>query len=190
MENKTPLKEKRESIVISVYLAIWLLPVIGSILFEVVNNTRGELPLMFMLGTPFVILVYRVLVYLFNRFLLLLFRRKIKINRLKGRVTPIYKIEEYEDIDNYSKITKFEVQYTPLNLAWSVPFSVFFEEQEYVKVKTYEFAVKAEDVVDIQEMWEEEDRRNNLKKVAKISAKQIKQQKIEELNKTFNENYK
>jgi len=190
MENKTPLKEKRESTVISIYLIIWLLPTIVSLLFLALDKVDKDLPMMFLLGIPVLIGIFRLSVYLFNSFLLLFFRRKIKIDRLKGRVTPIYKVKE-----GYSNdccwITKFEVQYTPLDLAWSVPFSVLFEEQEYIEVGKYVFAVKAEEeVTNIQELWETEDKKYSLKKVARKAAKKVKEQKIEKLNQTFLDNYK
>jgi hypothetical protein len=182
-------KEKRENKVIVVWLTVWLLPVIVSNVYGLFNGFDKDLPMMFLLGIPVLIGIFRLSVYLFNSFLLLFFRRKIKIDRLKGRVTPIYKVEEGYTSDS-CRITKFEVQYTPLNLVWSVPFSVLFEEQEYIEVKTYTFDVKIDDVKDISKLWEEEHRKINLKKIAKISAKEIKERKIQKLNQTFLENYK
>ncbi len=182
-------KEKRENTVIVVWLTVWLLPVIISMVYGLFNGFDKDLPMMFLLGIPVLIGIFRLSVYLFNSFLLLFFRRKIKIDRLKGRVTPIYKVKE-----GYSNdccwITKFEVQYTPLDLAWSVPFSVLFEEREYIEVGKYVFAVKAEEVTNIQELWETEDKKYSLKKAARKAAKKVKEQKIEKLNQTFLENYK
>jgi len=96
----------------------------------------------------------------------------------------IHKLEEsYKDF----YITKYAVEYTELDLEWSIPFSILFLEQEYIKEESY--FVKGE-IDNLASTYETIHAEKNLKQAEKISAKELKQQKIDNLNKEFNENYK
>lgn len=186
MEQRTGLKEKRNNQLWFVFFLIYFISLsCGVILFGAKDDKVAFLTLF---GVPLLFVVYRVLTYIFNCFLLLLFRRKKwKIDRLKGRITPIYKVIE---LTGGFSVTKYETQYTKLDLEWSIPFSVLFEEQEYIELEPYYFKYPLESTTNISLLWEEEYTRENLKYVEEISAKTEKQQKIDNLNKVFNENYK
>lgn len=191
IENRTKLKEKRNEWLWSIFFIMYFIGIGLYIVFVDSKTAKEDFALVPLMGIPLLFGIYRVLTYLFNQFLLLFFRgKKFKINRLKGRITPIYEIEEYIGF----KINKYSVKYTNLNLSWSIPFSVLFQEQEYVLEGSYNFysedGYNIKKVTDISTLYESKDAENKLKYVEKISAKTIKQQKINNLNKVFNENYK
>lgn len=191
MENRTKLKEKRNNWLWSIFFITYFL---GSVLFIIyVDNktVKEDFAIIPLIGVPLLFGIYRVLTYFFNQFLYFIFRgKKFKINRLKGRITPIYKIEEYIGF----KISKYSVNYTNLDLEWSIPFSVLFQEQEYVLEGSYSFYFKdgynIKEVTDISALYEKRYFEEMAKKNVKNSAKELKQQKINNLNKVFNENYK
>jgi len=183
MENRTPLKEKRNTDLITIWFAISAL---SGLISTYKYNTDGERALMAILALQFCFLLYRVLTYCFNSLLLVCFRgKKFKINRLKGRVTPIYKIREAIMYGFY--VSKYSVYYTKLDLKWSIPFSVLFEEQEYLWDGEHLFSEEPEN---LEEAWEFEESEKNLKLALEIAEKDKKQQKLDKLNKVFNENYK
>jgi len=193
MEDRTPLKEKRNN-----YLwLIWAILTIGislslEFMFKFKTGKPLEATLVWAFGLQFVFLIYRIITFGFNQFLLLFFRRKIKINRLEGRVTPIYKLSDY---GHYFSISKYSAKYTELDLEWSIPFSVLFEEQEYVLEGSYIFTLddggwKAEDITDLEIPYKIKEDEERAEQEREISAKTTKQQKIDNLNKVFNENYK
>ena len=187
MEQRTKLKEKRNNQLWFVFFLVYFISLsCGVILFGAKDD--NEIQILFLFGVPLLFVVYRVLTYVFNCFLLFLFRRKKwRINRLKGRITPIYRVRE---LTGEFSVTKYEAQNTKLNLEWSIPFSVLFEEQEYIELETYYFDYDLDGITNISLLWEEEYTRENLEYIEEISAKTKKQQKIDNLNKVFNENYK
>lgn len=89
-------------------------------------------------------------------------------------------------------IEKFSVNYTSLDLEWSVPFSVLFEEQEYIKEGEQRLEIGYDKVgeVNIADFYEKEKNKQDKRYNKKISAKASEQEKIDYLNKIFNENYK
>jgi len=194
MENRTALKEKRNE---WLWLIWTTLTIVFSFIFPIICLTEdksvdfGEKIFLSAVLFCCISVAYRLLVFCFNSFLAKLVKKRFKIDRLKGRVTPIYEMKE--GIESFI-IRKFSVVYTPLNLEWSVPFSVLFEEQEYLLEDSYKFFKEQgyilEEIKDISLLWEERDASEKLKHNKKISEKIIKQQKIDNLNKQFNENYK
>ena len=75
-------------------------------------------------------------------------------------------------------------------MQWSIPFSVLFQEQEYILDGVNYFDYDLDGIFDIGLLWEEENDKEVLESNSKISAENIKKQKIDSLNKTYNENYK
>lgn len=189
MEERTELKEKRNSIL----WVVWFILAIGAGVWYVRFDTRYPDEDVFffgVLGFTFLTIIYRCLTYALNCLILLFLpRKKFKIKRLKGRVTPIYKISSYDFYNDYV-ISKFAVEDTDLGLQWSLPFSVIFQEQEYICQGSYDFEGKIEDIKSLEELWESKHRPAMLKVVAEVSAKTLKKQKIDNLNKQFKENYK
>ena len=180
MEKRTELKEKRNEILVLVYIGILFISGASILFYE------KEKSLCIVLGVQFLLLLYRVLTYCFNYSLLFVFRgEKFKIDRLKGRVTPIYKI--YKDWDELFCVEKFSVHYTKLGLQWCIPFSVLFEEQEYISDGKFYFNTAPDEIVGA---WELEESSRNLKLALEVAEKVKKQQKLNKLNKVFNENYK
>lgn len=178
----TNLKENRIEKLIIIWFIISFLVPITSIYYY----SSDDIAVLTTLETQFCILLYVVLTYCFNCLLLFFFRgEKYKINRLKGRVTPIYKI--YESSTDGFFVEKFSVHYTKLDLKWSIPFSVLFEEQEYISDGKHLFKTAPEDIA---EAWEQEDNLQNCIEDSILRKKLKKQQKIDKLNKVFNENYK
>ena len=177
------LKEKRNNLFWYIHISLSIL--IWIIFTLITDKVKGVLIAVFF---QFVMVAYRILTFCFNSFLRKIIKKRWKINRLKGRVTPIYKVDTFQEISNYFEVTKYQVEYTDLKLAWSVPFSVLFLEQEYIKQKTYKFEYIP--MEDIERLWEEK----HEKREAKISAEKLKEQqkkdKLNQLNKVFNENYK
>jgi hypothetical protein len=133
--------------------------------------------------------VFRVFTFCFNFLLAKVVKKRWKIDRLKGRVSPIYKLEQ-EEWNSLYWVKKYTVQYTPLKLDWSVPFSSLFLEQEYVKEKKEYVVENFFDVEDLEIYYESRWAKDNLKYIKNTAEKTKKQHKIENLNKTFNENYK
>ena len=191
MEERTALKEKRSEWVWNIFFMIYGLTNMLFIAYVDDKIALEDIALVALMGIPLLFGVYRLLVFCFNLFLAKIIKKRFKINRLKGRVTPIYKIEEYTE---YFIITKFSVQYTNLELCWSVPFSTLFEEQEYIKEGSYKFFLsdgfKTDEVNNTSVLYEKRHFEVTAKKSLKNSAKELKQQKINNLNKVFNENYK
>ena len=139
MEDRIELKEKRILILWLIFFAIYptILTTVGIVYGEDwFKCTIFIVPLLF--------LVYKVITYLFNSLLLVFFRRKTKIDRLKGRVTPIYKLSSPSYDNTIFHIKKYSVKYTNLDLKCSIPFSVLFQEQEYV-FKGHYFTTKIPD---------------------------------------------
>jgi len=180
MENKTHLKENRNDNLSITWFIISVL--IGIVVLYNYGNDDNALAII--LGTQVCFLLYRVLTYCYNSLLLFFTRKKFKINRLKGRVTPIYKIR---DTGFDFEVARFSVYYTKLDLKWSIPFSVLFEEQEYLWDGTHEFS---EEPGDIASAWEREEGERKGKLALEIAEKDKKQQKLDKLNKIFNDNYK
>lgn len=190
MTDRTKLKENRNNWLwyVWVILTISISSSLESV-FKLSTEKPLEASFLWALGLQFIFVVYRVLTFCFNSFLAKIVKKRFKINRLKGRVNPIYNVY-HEHGDKYFTITRYSVNYTPLKLQWSLPFSILFEEQEYIEGESYYFDYDLEDVTDISLLWEEQDASEKLKYNKKISAKTLKEQKIEKLNKVFNENYK
>lgn len=188
MINRTTLKEKRNNWLWLVWIALivafyYIFPIVY--LIEDNSFNFDEKVLFSSIFFCFISISYRVLTYCFNYFLAKIIKKRWKINRLKGIISPIYELREGRFGD--FQIIKYSTKYTNLDLQWSIPFSVLFEEQEYVVDGGY-FTENIPD--NLVEFWEQE---YNLEKAIEhkeISAKTIKQQKIDNLNKVFNENYK
>lgn len=179
MKNRTILKEGRNTD----FTLVWA--VISFIVWIVIlfKYGRSDETLVLLILSQFCFLSYRVLTYGFNSLLLLFCAKKFKINRLKDKVSPIYKIEGWEE---YFKIKKYSVYYTKLDLKWSVPFSVLFEEQEYLYDGEHAFISVPKDIAIA---WEAEESKKRDKMVLEITQKHKKQQKLDKLNKIFLENY-
>lgn len=190
IEERTKLKENRNGILWCVWFGILLMILVYAF---VVYGQDKDLVGVILFGFVFLSFVYRVVVYSFNSLLLFFFRRKVQIKRLQGKVTPIYKVE-----NNYNsiRIEKFSVKFTPLDLKWSVPFSVLFEEQEYTSDGYYDFEGQRIDyysTIDedgIRDMWEKRYANDTIEYLNDISAEEKLKKKLDSLNKVFNENYK
>lgn len=187
MINKTALKEERNSWL----WIIWtILLIIFSLSFPCLFDTTSTMPFAEKVALSvvlfcFVSVVYRVLTFCFNFILAKIVKKRWKIDRLKGRVSPIYRLIEGSFGD--FQVIKYSTKYTNLELQWSIPFSTLFEEQDYIVNGEY-FTNNIP--TDLAEFWEGE---HNLEKCVEDSIshkKTIKKQKIDNLNKVFNENYK
>jgi hypothetical protein len=136
------------------------------------------------------IAVYFGLCNIFNNLLLLIFNSRIKIDNLKGKVSPIYKLYAIKDTDTYYEIEKFDLEWTCLDLEWCVPFSVLFEKRAYVSKGVFDFIIKnLDEVTDTASMWEEQYNIKNAEKLKNVSKKEKFTNRLKELNKVFNENY-
>jgi hypothetical protein len=186
MKNKTELKEKRDSYLWLTLFTLFTIFVVSTI-YSVGNNLiTNDQTISYTFSFLGFFIIYRVLTFCFNFLLAEIVKKRWKINRLKGRVTPIYKLEE--QYGEYSVI-KYSAEYTELNLMWTIPFSVLFLEQEYIVQGAYKVGA-LKDVISLEDYYEDADKRNKLNQQAKNTAKNNKKQKIEILNKTFIENYK
>jgi hypothetical protein len=185
MENRTELKEKRNGAL----WTLWFMVLLSSIVFTpfYIEEESKEVVLLTSLSVCLVSIVYRVLTYCLNCFLRAVIKKRFKINRLKGRITPIYKLIEYE---RYFEIVKYSAKYTPLDLQWSIPFSVLFEEQEYVKEGCEEFEMEIQDGTDIKKLYDYRKELKANKNDIKETEENLRKQRIDKLNKEFNENYK
>jgi len=186
MENKTELKESRNGW----FWLIWLtVTVVFGLSLEFVFEIEGDKPLtvtfLGTLGVQFLFVIYRVLIFCFNSFLAKIVKKRWKIDRLKDRVSPIYKFNE-----RYYRVEKYTAQYTNLDLEWSVPFSILFLEQEYIKEGKEYYVENLDEVIDLETFWDANYAKDQLKYIKKVAEKTKKQQKIDNLNKTFNQNYK
>lgn len=104
--------------------------------------------------------------------------------RFKNKVNPIYKIKK--DSEGWYSVSKFELQWNnEHDLANAIPFSKLFATFDYIFVGSYLFNIELEGITDIEKLWEEEDAIN----LAEKELKQRKTDKLEQLNKTFKENY-
>ena len=192
MENRTKLKEKRNNYLWIVFMTVF---VIGLMLDLVSLNKadQDDYAGIVFIGVPWLFIFYRVLTFCFNFILAKIVKKRFKIDRLKGRITPIYKIKEKSYLHSTAfLIEKFSVKYTSLDLEWSIPFSVLFEEQEYIKEGEQRLEVEYDKVgeVNIADFYEKEKNKQDKRHNKKISAKASEQEKIDYLNKIFNENYK
>jgi hypothetical protein len=192
-EQRSVLKEKRNS-----YLWLfWIgFTILVSISLEFIFGFKTSKPLeataIWAIGLQLLAIVYRVLTFCFNSFLAKIVKKRWKIYRLKGRVSPIYKLTNY---GYYFTISKYSVEYTNLDLEWSIPFSTLFQEQEYILEGSYNFTLddggwKVEDVTNLEIPYKIKDEQSRQVEELINSAKTLEQQKIDNLNKTFNENFK
>jgi len=116
----------------------------------------------------------------------------ISLEFIFGFKTSIYKLTNY---GYYFTISKYSVEYTNLDLEWSIPFSTLFQEQEYILEGSYNFTLddggwKVEDVTNLEIPYKIKDEQSRQVEELINSAKTLEQQKIDNLNKVFNENYK
>ena len=186
MKNKTELKEKRDDYLWLTLFTMFTIFVVGT-MYSVGNNLiTNDQAIDYTFSFLGFFIIYRIFTFCFNFLLAEIVKKRWKINRLKGRVTPIYKLEE--QYGEYSVI-KYSAEYTELNLMWTIPFSVLFLEQEYVVQGAYKVSF-IKDLNSLEDYYEEIDKHHKLNQQAKNTAKNNKKQKIEILNKTFNENYK
>ena len=186
MENRTELKERRNNYLWIVFMTVFVISNMLVLVFVDRAKQDGYTIITFF-GVPLFFTVYRVLTFCFNFVLAKIVKKRFKIDRLKGRVSPIYKLDNY---GSSFLIEKFSVKYTSLDLEWSIPFSVLFEEQEYIKEGSHQFICKIEEWFNIEEMYEKQESREKYKYSKRTARKISEQQKIDNLNKIFNENYK
>ncbi len=182
MEGRTDLKEKRNGYLWIVFFSVVIL-LTGITGYKYGENYVKGMPIII----TFIFVVYRVLCYTLNSLLLFIFRKKFKINRLKGRVTPIYKVTDY---DNFFTISKYSVKYTSLDLEWSIPFSVLFEEQEYLEEGCEIFEWKIVEGEHIEELYERVKSEECIKEYEASTEKERKREVLKNLNKEYYANYK
>ena len=186
MENRTELKERRNNYLWIVFMTVFVIGLMSVLILEDTADQNDYAEIVF-IGVPWLFIFYRVLTFCFNFVLAKIVKKRFKIDRLKGRVSPIYKLDNY---GSSFLIEKFSVKYTSLDLEWSIPFSVLFEEQEYIKEGSHQFICKIEEWFNIEEMYEKQESREKYKYSKRTARKISEQQKIDNLNKIFNENYK
>lgn len=186
MENRSILKEKRNNILWSIWL---VLTILSCVLLEIEykNEKWDSVIITGALGFQFLAVFYRLLTFCFNFILAKIVKKRFKLNRLKGRVSPIYEVEDFTD---FIRIKKYDIEYTELDLQWSVPFSVLFLEQEYICKGGYYATKPLIRTKELSQLWEEENKKELEKKLKKENKEQKRQKEINELNKQFNENYK
>jgi hypothetical protein len=182
MEDNSKLKEERDGNLVVFFASGYIFLMLYWAFSDRDLGNFAELVLWYTLA----VVVYRILTFCFNSFLAKIIKRRWKINRLKGRVSPIYRIKESH---SQYKVVKYSVEYTKLCLDWVIPFSTLFLEQEYVKQGEYK-TNSLRDVVDLEKFFEDADKRHKLNLEAQNAAKKNKKQTIEILNRTFNDNYK
>lgn len=186
MENRSILKEKRNTILWGIWLGLTILSCIW-LKIEWKDEKFDDIIFTGALGFQFLALFYRLFTFCFNFILAKIIKKRFKLNRLKGRVSPIYQAEDFTD---FIRVHKYAVEYTKLDLQWSVPFSVLFLEQEYIYKGGYYTTKSLIKTKELSQLWEEKNKEELEEKLKKENKEQKRQREINELNKQFNENYK
>jgi hypothetical protein len=132
--------------------------------------------------------ILRCLIYFFNCFLSRIIKKRVKINSLKDKESPIYKLWKKEYGEHY--ISKYQKAVKSLELNWEIPFGFLFEKEVFDFVNSYHMPkMNLTKDLNIEEYWEKEH-----KKVTSISRdakkKEEEEQKLlNKLNEKFNRNY-
>ncbi len=113
--------------------------------------------------------------------------------RFLTKVTPIYKVSVYEEVENYFNISKYELAWIDFCSGnyrfWLLPFCGLFQIYKYQPIGFYAFEQKLEEGIDIGAMYEVKFAEENKKQIEERTAEQKELDKIDKLNKTFLENY-
>lgn len=183
----------------NIILGLWAIYSISLATLSVVYAGQEDKLEAFGLGCLFAQIllgVYVLLVMLINTGV-----RKIKHRfkipapkRFKNKVTPIYKLNSYEEAKNWFSISKYQLEWTDFDATsyrfWLLPFITLFQRYKYVPVDFfYEFEMDLDGVTNIGLLWEGEFARRNSKEIEVKSAAQKELEKINNLNKVFLENY-
>jgi hypothetical protein len=113
--------------------------------------------------------------------------------RFKDKVTPIYEMVTYYELESYFKVKKYELKWREFNLETSlfyiVPFSALFLNYKYEEVGEYEFEYEISGITDIALLYEDKYNEIHAKELKIKTEKDIKINRINKLNKIFLENY-
>lgn len=112
--------------------------------------------------------------------------------KFKNKVTPIYKITSFTN--DWNTIYKYQLEWEDIDMGdielYLIPFSSLFQKYRYVQCSfRYEFEERLENIQNIEELYETalEVKKIKDKKENDVYAREIN--KLNELNKTFLENY-
>jgi hypothetical protein len=113
--------------------------------------------------------------------------------RFKDKITPIYEMATYYELESYFTIKKYVLKWEEFNyetnLFYIAPFGSLLLKYKYVQVGEYEFEDKIGDVTDIAILYEDKYNKIHAKELESKTEKDIKTNRINKLNKTFLENY-
>jgi len=148
-----------------------------------------------LLGAQIILGIYLILVLGFN---CAIRESKIKFKlpppkRFLTKITPIYKVSVYEEVENYFNISKYElawIDFCSENYRfWLLPFCGLFQRYKYQAVGFYAFEQKLEEGMNIEDSYETKSAEENKKQIEEKTAEQKELDKINKLNKIFLENY-
>ena len=114
--------------------------------------------------------------------------------RFKGKLTPIYKVTTDHCFGKKYAIEKWEIMYTGeiwVNIInFILPYPVIFKIQRYKHVGTFPCVSLLEDITeDISIMYERLYEDHMLIYNTSLNSEKSKKDKLNQINKTFNENY-
>ena len=173
-----------------IYTAIMTL--IGS---QFVSKSIAENIFISILASQILLAIWIIISIIANSIILeCKFRFKISApKRFKDKVTPIYAIITYHELETYFKVKKYELKWKEFNLEtslfYSVPFASLFLKYKYVEVGEYEFEYEISGITDIALLYEDKYNEIHAKKLEIKTEKDIKTHRINKLNKIFLENY-
>jgi hypothetical protein len=142
-----------------------------------------------------ILAVYLLIVMCFNATLRCLkFRIKLPPpQRFLVKITPIYEVNVYEEVDNYFEISKYELAWVDFNSFdyrfFLLPFCTLFKRYKYYEVGSYSFERELKEDTSIELLFEEKFAEKSKKQREEETAKQKELNKINKLNKVFKENY-
>ncbi len=112
--------------------------------------------------------------------------------KFKNKITPIYKIVSF--VGDYNTVYKYELKWEDIDMGdielYLIPFSSLFQKYRYIQCNfRYDFEERLENIQNIEELYETalEVKKIKDKKENDVYAREIN--KLNELNKTFLENY-
>jgi hypothetical protein len=135
-----------------------------------------------------IILTLRCLIYFFNCLLSRTIKKRVKINSLKDKESPIYKLWKTEYGEHY--ISKYQKAVKSLELNWEIPFGFLFEKEVFDFVNSYHMPkMNLTKDLDIEEYWEKEHEKVTGISRAEKKKEEEEQKFIDKLNEKFNRNY-
>jgi hypothetical protein len=181
-----------------IVLTLWATYSLGFASLTATLEGRETVVEKFFLGLLFgqiILAIYLLIVLCFNASLRCLkFRIKLPPpKRFLVKITPIYEVNVYDEIDDYFDIIKYELAWVDFNSFdykfYILPFCTLFKRYKYYEAGSYGFEQKLEESADIGLLYEEKFAEKNKKQMEVETAKQKELDKINKLNKVFKENY-